>query len=134
MTLRQIRLTLPMPPNASNRASGRGHWRTIHREKKQYMALCDALQSGGMIPPPPEVPFRLPLLSSTMHVGAKHDLDNAVSRHKSAIDWLATRGYIVNDRDLEWHAFPRQIIKRGAEYRLELVLTERASSSLSRSA
>ena len=121
-------LTFPMPPNLANRASGRSHWRWLHREKKTYLAHLDALQACRRIPPPPEVPMQRPLLSSTMHVGAKNDADNAVARHKWPIDWLATRGYIENDKHLDWHAFPVQVVKRGVEYRLELTLMERGKA------
>lgn len=119
-----IRLTVPMPPNMAN---GRVHWRAKHRARRDYMNRLDELQGAGVIPAPPLSPLARPILSSVMHVGAKHDLDNAVARHKYALDWLQTRGYIVNDRELEWHAFPRQIVKRGQDYRLELTLIERAA-------
>ena len=121
---RTIELTVPLPPNLAN---GRYHWRKLARLKKDYYADLDARQSAGLIPPPPERPMRRPLLESVMLCGAKHDADNAVSRHKWTIDWLATRGYIENDRALEWHSFPRQDVKRRESYELKLTLWERAA-------
>lgn len=37
--------------------------------------------------------------------------------------WLQTRGYVANDRDLEWAGLPTQRITRSSPSRIELTLT-----------
>jgi hypothetical protein len=117
-----VKIVVPMPPNLTNRRSGGSHWRTIHREKKAYQATLDLLQLAGKIPRAPDLPPARITLRSTMYLGAHMDVDNAMARHKPLCDWLATRGFVVNDRDIHWLAFPTQIVKRGQDYRIELDL------------
>ena len=119
-----LTLTVPMPENVTNRRSGRSHWRVQHREKKAYLARLDVLQATGRLPPPPPAPFARARIRSTMHLGAHMDDDNAMARHKPLLDWLKTRGYVADDRkrNLEWDAFPEQIVRRTGDYRITLTL------------
>lgn len=119
-----LRFRLPMPENLTNRKSGKGHWRTIHNEKKRYQAHLDLLLTGGIIPPPPEVPMAKAKITSAMTLGGAMDDDNALARHKVAVDWLRTRGYIKSDRKtcLSWTGLPTQRITRKNEPCLELTL------------
>lgn len=120
----ELHITVPMPPPLSN-ASGRSrHWRTVAREKRNYLNLLDGLWLAKRMPAAPVPPLRRVQLTATMYVGARHDQDNLVSRCKWPIDWIATRGFVKNDRDVEWHSFPKQIVQRGQEYRIEFVLRE----------
>jgi hypothetical protein len=116
-----ITLTLPMPPNLGN---ARMHWRTKLEAKRAYFAELDWRQ-GATIPDPPGVPFSRCRIRSRMLLGGAMDDDNAMHRHKWVLDWLKTRGYIVDDRKkcLTWEAFPEQIVKRDGKYRIELTLT-----------
>ena len=118
----------PMPPNLTNRRSGASHWAVRGREKKDYLAQCDQRQNAGLIPPPPKTPFKQALISSWMLLGGAMDDDNALARHKWPLDWLKTRGYIVDDRRtcVKWTGLPEQEVKRGVDYRLEITLTEAA--------
>lgn len=118
-----MKIVVPMPPNLTNRRSGGSHWRTIHREKKAYQATLDALLLARQIPAPPMPTPTAIRLTSTMYLGGRMDHDNAMARHKPLADWLATRGYVTNDRHVEWTGFPTQIVKRGQDYRIELELT-----------
>src|SRR5690242_5225455 len=120
-----VRLVVPMPANLANRDSGRSHWRVRHTEKRRYWAMLDERQRCGLIPPPPATAFSRVRLSSVMYLGGAMDEDNAMHRHKPVLDWLKTRGYIVDDRKrvLTWAGFPEQIVKRGQEYRIEITLT-----------
>ena len=120
----EIQLTVPMPPNVTNRRSGGSHWRTIYREKQQFSKTLDALQAAGILPPPPPLPFRKAMVISVMYLGAAMDDDNAMARHKPVMDWLKTRGYIVDDRKkcLSWYGLPEQVIKRDGNYRIVLTL------------
>lgn len=125
----ELRIVFPMPPNVTNRASGQSHWSVQHREKKNYAKRLDELQGAGLIPAPPVRAFARSQISSVMHLGAAMDDDNALARHKPVIDWLKTRGYIVDDRktNLGWHGFPKQIVRRakaGESYSITLTLRE----------
>jgi hypothetical protein len=62
-----------------------------------------------------------------MYLGGAMDDDNAAGRHKWAIDWLRTRGYLASDRrsGLRWERFPDQVVQRDGRYRLVLTLTPR---------
>jgi hypothetical protein len=119
-----LHFRLPMPENLTNRKSGRGHWRTIHSEKRKYQAMLDVLQSGGIIPPPPPAPLPKARLTSVMTLGGAMDDDNALARHKVAIDWLVKRGYLASDRRtcLTWTGLPTQRISRKNAPCLELTL------------
>lgn len=116
----------PMPENIANKSSGRSHWRTQWREKESLLALCDTLQGGDILPPPPAEPWAKVEVSSCMTLYNPMDDDNAMARHKPLLDWLKTRGYIVDDRKkcLSWAALPRQRISRKNEPGIELTLRE----------
>lgn len=118
-------LTIPMPPNVTNRRQGSTHWRRLYNDKQAYWARLDDLQGIGILPSPPSVPYRLASIASTMFLGCAMDDDNAMGRHKPVLDWLKTRGYIQDDRkkNLVWEALPAQIIKRDGNYRILLSLT-----------
>jgi hypothetical protein len=113
----------PMPPNLAN---ARMHWRVKNRERQAYLGLLDGLQLAGRLPAPPAAPFARAAIRSAMVVGGAMDDDNAMARHKWALDWLKTRGYIVDDRRtcLRWEDFPAQLVKRtrGVEHHIELTV------------
>jgi hypothetical protein len=114
-----------MPPRLVNRRGEGSHWRTLHREKLAYWRNLDVLQHIGRLPPPPAAPFDRAELRSEMVLGAAMDDDNAMTRHKWLVDWLRTRGYIVDDRKrrLTWAGFPTQTVTRKADARITLTLT-----------
>lgn len=120
-----LTLTLPMPPNLAN---ARMHWRAKHREKRDYWMILDSKLAWKDIPKPPRRPFPNATIASTMYLGAAMDQDNAMARHKWALDWLVSRGYIADDRKkcLTWTGFPEQVIKRDGNYRLVLTLSPAA--------
>lgn len=124
---RQIVIRIPMPDNINSNKS-RTHWRARDRLRKEYFARLDDWQGAGLIPAPPRTPFVKATIRSLMQLGNLMDDDNAVARHKVALDWLKTRGYIMDDRRkcLKWEAFPDQIVKRNGEYSITLTLTEAA--------
>ena len=118
-----LRFVIPMPENLAN---ARMHWTAKHRARKAYFAKLDELQMYGMLPAPPRTPFPKATISAVMHLGAAMDEGNAMHRaEKWPCDWLKTRGYIVDDnrKCLRWDGLPQQIVKRRAEYFLELTLT-----------
>lgn len=115
-----MRFTFPLPPNLAN---GRMHWRTLTRKKTAYNADCDVLQLHEL-PPPPAQPFARATIAVTLTVGAQMDHDNAVARCKWPIDWLVTRGYLVDDKPkhLSWTGFPLQRVRR-SEHGVDITLT-----------
>lgn len=124
MTLTLV-FTLPMPENLTN-PRRRGHWAAVHGAKQKYLAACDLLQKFGQVPPPPRRPLGRVTIASVMRLGAAMDDDNAMARHKWALDWLKTRGYVADDRrnNIRWVSLPHQVVKRKQAYQLEITLTE----------
>jgi hypothetical protein len=121
----KLECSFPMPPRVTNRKSN-SRW-TGHSEKKSYAKQLDELQHIGLIPPPPREAWTKSSIASVMHLGAAMDDDNAMARHKPLLDWLKTRGYIVDDRkkNLVWEGLPTQVIRRarpGEHYRIVLTM------------
>jgi len=120
----ELTIRVPMPPTLTNSGRGRSRqWWALHAEKKRYWRQLDERQTAGLIPIPGKRPIGRATVRSTMTVAARNDDDNAVSRHKWVIDWLATRGYLVNDRLLRWSTFPEQIVRQTDEPMIELTIT-----------
>jgi len=119
----------PMPRPLTN-ASGRSrHWRTMEREKKAYWTTCNGLYHARLLPPlPDDAPWEKARILSTMILGGAMDDDNAMARHKWAIDWLAGWGYVKSDRKtcLVWGDFPIQTVTRKEEAKIILTLMRRA--------
>jgi hypothetical protein len=111
----------PMPENIANTPM---HHMVRHRLKTAYWALCDTLQAGGILPPPPVAPWARVAVTSHMTLGNPMDDDNAMARHKPLLDWLKTRGYIVDDRRkcLTWDGLPEQRVSRKNAPGIELIL------------
>lgn len=112
----------PMPENIANR---RGHWSANYRAGKALAATCDMLQFGAVLPPPPPTPWAKATVTARLTLYNPMDDDNAVARCKPLLDWLVTRGYLVDDRRkcLRWGAMPEQRISRKNEPEIEIVLT-----------
>ena len=100
------------------------HWRVKHKAKLAYWHACDVALMLPGAPRKPAVPFQRATLTSTMHLGAAMDTDNAMARHKFTLDFLTSRGWIADDRRtcLTWLGFPEQVVKRDGNYRLVLTL------------
>jgi hypothetical protein len=91
---------LPLPDNVAN---GRMHWRAKATRKNAYMAGLDMLMFGEVLPGPPLIPLVKPVAEIEMRTVRRMDHDNAHARLKWVLDWLQTRGYMANDRDLKYH-------------------------------
>lgn len=114
----------PMPPNLAN---SRMHYMAKHKSKTSHWAMCDLLAKGGLLPKKPKsAPWDKAVVASQMVVGALHDHDNAVARHKFVLDWLVKRGYLVDDspKHLRWEGFPTQRVSRKNEPSITLTLTK----------
>jgi len=90
------RLTLLMdaPPNLAN---ARWHWHMKTRLKKKYWKAQDERQLVGLVEPPPSRPFERVSVHALFSLHNRMDPDNLHARLKWALDWLKSRGYIVND-------------------------------------
>ena len=115
--------TFPMPDKCLY-ANGRGHWATKSKAKKALWAMCDILVHGKILPKRPKKPWNKAIVTSRMTVGAMHDEDNAINRHKPILDWLVKRGYLVDDsrKHLTWGGFPVQRVSRKNTPEIELTL------------
>lgn len=117
-----IVLVLPLPPNQNRE---QGHWRARHRRKMAYFAACDNRARVGLIPAPPATPLARVYVAAIMRMWAPMDPDNAKYRaSKWPLDYLKTRGYIVNDtaKVVTWVGEPVQIVDR-TETRDTLTIT-----------
>ena len=116
-----LTLCLPLPPN---RANARGHWWKQHRQKKDYFYTLDLRVMLRKLPGAPEVPWERAELAAHLYVHNRYDDDNAVSLCKFPIDWLVSRGYLVDDKraHLRLAGIPWQTIDRD-DPRMVLTLT-----------
>jgi hypothetical protein len=112
--VRAMRLCMPLGVNRTNRASGTGHWSTLHRQDERYRDVLDALARMGAFPAPPPAPYSRVRIRVTIYPWAIMDADNAVARAKAAIDWIVRVGYVVDDTPahLEWSGMPDQVVDR----------------------
>jgi hypothetical protein len=127
ITIAPLVLEMPMPElqtNSPPRALA-PLARRSHAEKLAYWEMLDMYVVLNRIPEPPASPIATATIRSVMYLGGAMDDDNAIARHKSAIDWLRKRRYIADDRrkNLRWESLPEQIVKRDGHYRLVLTIT-----------
>lgn len=120
-----MRFVIPLPPNRGN---ARGGWRKHHRAKCDYWESLDTIQllkkrDSFEVPPPPELQIGKATLTAMLYVWNFYDDDGAMALCKWPIDWLVTRGYLLNDsrKYLRWASVPDQQIDR-QNPRLELTL------------
>jgi hypothetical protein len=118
-------LVVPMPINVANTPM---HWAKKNRLRGEYFQKLDNLHLQKKIPNAPARALAKASISSVMYLGKIMDTDNAISRHKWVLDWMKTRGFIVDDKPgvLSWSAFPCCVVKHGEEHRIEITLTEAA--------
>lgn len=116
-----LTLVLPLPPNMAN---GRDHWAKKNKRRKWFNADCDIRALTGQLPDPPKAPFQRATIRATLYVWDLMDHDNAMARMKYAVDWLVSRGYLVDDSPahLTWEGLPEQVIDR-KHRKLVLTLT-----------
>ena len=88
-----MKLVLDLPPDLAN---ARMHWRTKHARQRIYCEACDNRQLIGLLPPPGE-PLVRAKVTAHFQMHNEMDWDNLFARLKWALDWLVTRGYLVDD-------------------------------------
>jgi hypothetical protein len=98
------------------------HWRTKHKKRLDYFTACDFCEMmRHEVHPAPRSPVEL---RATLYMGNHMDDDNALARLKWPVDWLKTRGYLVDDARKHCRmTIPEQVVKRNQEYRVEITLT-----------
>lgn len=121
----QLRITVPMPPDLTNRSGKSRNQYAVAAEKKAFYAHLDQRLMARLLTPAPTTPFAAARLAATLYLGHAMDEDNAMARCKWPIDWLVTRGYLADDdrARLRWQGQPDQVIQRGQEYRITFTLT-----------
>jgi hypothetical protein len=114
---------LPLPVNIGN---SRTHWAAKFKAKKDYWTLCDLMLMAKRLPARPAKPYPRAQLTAAIHHTHDTDADNREARLKWALDWLKTRGYIVDDGDayLERTTVCGSVLcRKVTERRLVLTLT-----------
>lgn len=76
--------------------NSRGHWRTIHAEKKRWRLKTIAAIRKDQLPPKPLTAARITL---TRFTSQESDFDNRVSSYKAVVDALVEIGVIASDKD-----------------------------------
>lgn len=115
----------PLPPSRSQDSRG---WRGKHFGKKAYHAQLDEMQGlrfvgdGCLVPAPPAEAWSAADYTAELFVHNRYDDDGAVAQAKWALDWLQSRGYVGNDRDMHMLEPPTQHISRGKNRRREIVI------------
>lgn len=90
---------LPLPVNTNSKGS---HWAGRHYRRKAYWEQLDNLVTLKQNPGAPRAPWTRAEATVEMRTYRTADTDNCHARLKNVLDWLQTRGYIVNDRDLRY--------------------------------
>jgi hypothetical protein len=114
---------LPLPVNLGN---SRMHWAQKDKARRDYWHALDIGVLTKRLPRPPGRPYPRAVLDAEIHHTHDTDRDNREARLKYAIDWLTSRGYIVDDSDahLERTGFVRAVpCRRVTERKLVLTLT-----------
>lgn len=120
----QLLFTLPLPDRSFS-PNGRSHWAVKHKKKNALWAMADLLVKGKINPKPPKSPWEKATIEAHCVVGAVNDHDNMLARLKTVVDWLVTRGYLVDDKPthLEWAGMPTQRVSRKNSPEVQIVLT-----------
>ncbi len=129
--MRQINLTLPMPPKELGRNAGEcWNWRKLKRLKDTHNVdvFVAAVNSR------PDTPFAKCRIDAKAYTTRQMDVDNIVSILKSTIDQLCRMGFIGNDRDVTWGEVVsvyggKKVI---GERRVELRIVETESGKLAK--
>lgn len=126
-----------MPPNLAN---NKIHWRTRKKWQDQYKGTLDymLLRANAkkppvgeyVVPPSLEAPFDHATVTVHLVLFNPMDDDNAMARMKFLMDWLVTRGYLVDDsrKHMAWSGIPTQEIRRDIPAYVELTIVPTTTS------
>lgn len=113
-----IEMTLPMPANLGN---ARLHWRAKWRAKQDFYRASDERQQFHLVPAPPKERLTNVTVRAHFYLHNRMDPDNLHARMKHVLDWLVTRGYLVDDSPEHVTLDVQQSIERRNK-RVELIL------------
>lgn len=94
LTANTLVFDFPLPPNRANRYA---HWAARHAQRKSLWRSLDAMAMVKRLPPPPRYPWAKAHAVLEVKTWRPSDPDNATARAKDCIDWLVSRGYLVDD-------------------------------------
>lgn len=119
-----LTFTLPLPDRSFS-PNGRSHWAVKHKKKNAIWTMADMLVKGKVNPKPPKQPWEKATITASCVVGAVNDHDNLLGRLKVVVDWLVTRGYLVDDKPkhLQWTGMPEQRVSRKNAPEVRITLT-----------
>jgi hypothetical protein len=118
-----MRFDLPLPPNLNGSGWGGTHW-AKERAKKKYWTQLDTLVAIRRLPRAPLVKLGKVQSIAEVRTCPIMDEDNAHRRMKWIWDWLQSRGYIVNDRDVRCDLTP--VYSKRKEQGITLTVSEAA--------
>jgi hypothetical protein len=101
----ELTFDLPLPPNLNASGWGGRHWRRTKAQEDYYDQL-DLLLAIRRLPPRPRRRIKQAEAVATLRSCPVMDQDNAHRRMKWVWDWLQSRGYIVNDREVRCELTP----------------------------
>lgn len=115
-----MKMVLPLPVNLAN---CRLHHMVKYRKKKAYWADLDMLLMVKRLPPPPETPWQAVHITFDWYVWNKMDPDGRDARKKWIIDWLRTRGYIIDDREenVDYTDLPQTVDRKSQRVELQIL-------------
>jgi hypothetical protein len=121
--------TLPLPVNLANTSFG--HWAVKHKARKAYWESLDVGVTFKRLPCAPQRPYSRARLDVAMYHTHDTDRDNREARLKWVLDWLTSRGYLVDDADahLERGEIAVHRCRTIPERRLVLTLTPLAEAA-----
>lgn len=124
MTPAVLTFAFPLPPNLNREQTQ--HWGAKHRMRQEWYQSADNCQVYGRVPAPPPKAWTRVRIAAVLTMPTVMDEDNAMRRAaKWPLDWLKTRGYIVNDtrKVVEWAGLPEQRITRSTPPGLTITIT-----------
>ncbi len=108
-TFQQWGYEFPLPLNLAN---SRLHWAEKNRKRQEYFTHLDTLVLLKKLPKPPVKPWGKAQAIVSLRSARLMDQDNRHARLKWIWDWLESRGYLEDDKMLDYslthNAVPRK--------------------------
>lgn len=118
----ELTVVLPLPPNLAN---SRMHWRVKNKARRHYLGYCELWVASNRQWTPRIDASAKRQVAFTVYLGARMDHDNALSRMKWPLDFLVSRGYLVDDSPQYCDmSIPEQVITRDkSKQRVEITIS-----------
>lgn len=111
----------PLPMNRANRHQ---HFMAKHKARKELWRVLDQRVTVKYLPKPPAKPYDRAHAVMEVRTFRQMDEDNATARTKDCLDWLVTRGYVVDDSPLHLSLSVRATTAPRHEVGITLTLRE----------